>query len=74
MAVFRYEILQWKDSELKDVDRKSRKTMAIYAALQPKSDVDRLHIKRKEGGRSLMSVERCVREEENSFGLLCCQF
>ena len=42
--------------------------MAIYGALHPKSDVDRLYIKRKEGGKGLMSVERCVREEENSFG------
>ena len=29
----------------------------MYGALHPKSDVDRLYIKRKEGGRSLMSVE-----------------
>ena len=70
VAVFRYGagILQWKESELKNVDRKSRKTMTMYGALHPKSDVDRLYIKRKEGGRGLMSVECCVREEENSLG------
>ena len=28
--------------------------------------MDRLYVKRKEGGRSLISVERCVKEEENS--------
>ena len=28
----------------------------------------RLYEKRKEGGRGLMSVERCVKEEENSSG------
>ena len=68
VAVFRYGagILEWKESELKNVDRKSRKMM--YGALHPKSDVDRLYIKRKEGGRGLMSVEHCVREEENSLG------
>ena len=68
VAVFRYEgeILHWKESELKDVDRTLRKTMTMYGALHPKSDVDRLYIKRKEGGRGLMSVERCVREEEDS--------
>ena len=27
-----------------------------------------MYIKRKEGCRGLMSVERCVREEENSLG------
>ena len=70
VAVFRYGagILEWKESELKNVDRKSRKTMTMYGALHPKSDVDRLYIKRKEGGRGLMSVEHCVREEENSLG------
>ena len=68
MDLFRYGagILLWKESELKDVGRKSRKTMTMYGVLHPKSDVDRLHIKRKEGFRGLMSVERCVREEENS--------
>ena len=70
MAVFRYGagILQWKESELKDVDRKSRKIMTRYGVLHPKSDVDRLYIKRKDGGRGLISVERCVREQENSLG------
>ena len=49
VAVFRYEagILQWKESELKDVDSKSRKTMTTYEALHPKSNVDRLYIKRE---------------------------
>ena len=42
--------------------------MTKCGALHPKSDVDRLYIKRKEGGRGLMSVELCVREEENSLG------
>ena len=70
VAVFRHGagILQWKESNLKNVDRKSRKTMTMYGALHPKSDVDRLYIKRKEGGRGLVSVECCVREEENRLG------
>ena len=36
--------------------------MTIYGALHPKSDVDRLYLKRKERGRGMMSVKRCVRE------------
>ena len=55
-------------SDLKDVNRKSRKTVTMCGALHPKSDVDRLYIKRKEGGRSLMSKEHCVREEEINLG------
>ena len=70
VAIFRYRagIIQWKANELKDLDRKSRKTMIMYGGLHPKSDVDRLYVKRKEGGRDLISVERCIREEENSLG------
>ena len=57
-----------KASELKDLDKKSRKTMRMYGGLHLKSDVDRLYAKRKEGGRGLISVEKCIREEENSLG------
>ena len=32
----------------------------IYGALRPKSDVDRLYVLRKEGGRGLLSIEDCV--------------
>ena len=39
--------------------------MTMYGALHLKSDVDRLYIKRKEGGRDLMRMERCFRDEEN---------
>ena len=58
-------MLQWKESELNNADRKSRKTMTMSGALHLKSDVDRLYIKRKEGGRDLMRMERCFRDEEN---------
>ena len=70
VAIFRYGagIIQWKGSELKDLDRKSRKTMTMYGRLYPKSEVDRLYVKRKEGVGGLISVERCMREEENSLG------
>ena len=40
----------------------------MYEGLHPKNDVDRLYVKRKEGGRGLISVERCIRKEENSLG------
>ena len=57
VAVFRYGagILHWKEIELKDVHRKLRKTMTMYGVLRPKSDEDRLYIKREERGRGLIS-------------------
>ena len=50
--VFRYEagILQCKESGLKDVGKRLRKTITMYGALILKSDVDRLYKERKELG------------------------
>ena len=71
-AVFRYGILQWKETELKTMYRKSRKTMTMYGALHPESGgVERFYVKRKKKERDLTSVERWMSDE---FGFLCCQF
>ena len=40
--------LQWKESELNNGDKISRKAMKMYGTLHLKSNVDKLHIKRKE--------------------------
>ena len=49
-----------KNSELQAINRNTRKLFTIYGALHPKSDVDRLRIPRKEGGRGLIPIEDCV--------------
>ena len=71
VAIFRCGagVIDWKESELKSVHRKTRKTLRMYGAMHPKGDVDRLYIKRNDGGRGLSSVEYVVRGEENSLGL-----
>ena len=62
ISLLRYSaaFVSWRKSKRQDIDRKTRKLFTIYGALHPKSDVDRLHIPRKEGGRSLISIEDCV--------------
>ena len=40
--------------------------MTMYGGLHPKSNLDGLYVKRKEGDRGLISVEQRIREEENS--------
>ena len=55
----------WRKSELQAIDRKTRKLFTIYGALHPKSDVDRLYISRKEGGRDLISISN------KRFGSVC---
>ena len=49
--------VSWRKSELQAIDRKTRWLFTIYRALYPKSDVDRLYIPRKEGGKGLISIE-----------------
>ena len=46
-----------------------RKTLTVYGALHPKSDIDRLYLKQKHGRRGMISIETCVRLEENNLGL-----
>ena len=62
VSLLRYlaAFFSWRKSELEAIDRKTRKFFTIYGALHPNSDVDRLHISRKEGGRGLISIEDCV--------------
>ena len=61
VSLLRYSaaFVSWRKSELQGIDRKIRKLFAIYGALHPKSDVDRLYIPRQEGGRGLISIEDC---------------
>ena len=70
IALLRYGAgtINWKVDELKKMDRTTRKTLTKFWALHPKSDIDRLYLKRKHVGRGLISIEMCVRLEENSLG------
>ena len=70
VAIYRYGagIICWRESELKSIDRKTRKNLTMYGAVHPKIDTNRIYMKRKEGGRGLISVEQCVKGEENSLG------
>ena len=52
--------ISWTKCKLKALDRKTGKLFTTYGLLQPKSDVDRLYIPRKGGGRGLIAIEDCV--------------
>ena len=51
---------------MQTIDRKTRKLFTIYGGLHPKSDVNRLYIPRKDGGRGLIAIEDCVELELRS--------
>ena len=62
VSLLRYSaaFISWRKSELQAIDRKARKLFTIYGGLHLKSDVDRLYIPRKDGGRGLISIEDCA--------------
>ena len=66
VSVVRYTagILEWKEKELQALDVKTRKILTTNGAFHKRSSVDRLYLKRQDGGRGLMSVEECVKREE----------
>lgn len=66
ISVVRYTagVLDWTKKELKDLDTKTRKILTMNHTFHMRSSVDRLYMKRKDGGRGLISVKQCVRSEE----------
>ena len=51
------------------MDIMTRKTLTMYEALHQKSHIDGLYLKRKHGGRRVISIKMCVRLEVNNLGL-----
>ena len=73
VSLLRYSaaFISWRKCELQATDRKTRKLFTIYGGLHPKSDVDRLYIPRKDGGRGLIAFEDCAELAVKSFGGVC---
>ena len=69
VAVMRYGagVVNWTQTELQTIDRKTRKIPSMYGAMHVRDSVDRLYCSRREGGRGLSGVCACVKAEENSF-------
>jgi hypothetical protein len=65
VPVLRYSfgIISWRIEEIKKIDRKTRKMLTVYKVHHPKADIDRLYVKRKEGGRGLVQVEAVYKAE-----------
>jgi hypothetical protein len=60
VRVLRYSfgVINWRIEEIKQIDRKTRKMLTIYKMHHPKADIDRLYVKRKEGGRHRTGTSR----------------
>jgi len=70
VSVVRYSagVIDWTKQELLQIDVKTRKIPAMHGIFHKRGNVDRLYLKRNEGGRGLMSVVDCVRAEEQNLG------
>ena len=53
-------IIEWTQTEMKDLDRKTRKLLNMHGGLHPRADVHRLYLPRSQGGRGLKEVEATV--------------
>ena len=54
---YSFGIIDWKISEVKKIDTKTRKLLNMHKMLHPKADVERLYLPRKDGGRGLIELE-----------------
>ena len=59
-------IITWTLTELRELDRKTRKLLKLHRAHHPQADVDRLYVSRQQGGRGLQSIEEVVIREQNA--------
>ena len=68
VSLYRYGagVVEWTKDELKQIDRRTRKMIAMHRGMHPRSDVDRMYVEREKGGRGLMSVEETVKYESHS--------
>ena len=62
IPVLRYlaPFLCWTKTELQSIDGKTRKLLTMHNGLHPRSDVDRLYMPRKVGGRGQANAEDTV--------------
>ena len=60
-------IVDWTIADLEDLDRKTRKLMTAHRTLHPQSDIDRLYLLQRIGGRGLLQIRQTVEEEIRNF-------
>lgn len=59
-----------EEKDLRNLDRKTRKLLTMNGGIHPQDCVARINVQRKDGGRSLISVEDCANQAKISLG--CC--
>jgi len=62
VLVYSFGIVNWLQKETEKTDRKMRKLLNIKEIHHPKADVNRLYIKRWDGGCGLVEMESAYNE------------
>jgi len=57
VVTYSFGIVDWLRTDIKKMDRKTRKNLTIGGIHHPKADVERLYVKRRNGGRGLIELE-----------------
>jgi len=60
---YSFDIINWRLKEVRQTDRKIRQILTIHKMHHPKADTDRLHVKRKGGGKGLLQIEVTYKTE-----------
>jgi len=58
-----FGVINWRTEEIRNIDRKTTKMLTVYKMRHPKADIDRLYVKREEGGRVLVQIEATYKAE-----------
>ena len=68
IIIIRYAggIINWTKKELRNLDTRTRKTLTMNRALNPRDCVASLYVPRAEGGKGLISVEEYIGQAKNS--------
>ena len=69
---YRAGVLDVTKDDLRQMDPKTRKMLTLYGAFHKRASFGRLYLKRKEGGRGLISMEDCVHQEEAGLSTCVC--
>ena len=57
VVTYSFNIINWKMSEIRSMDAKTRKLLTMYKMHHPRADTERLYIPRNRGGRGLLQLE-----------------
>ena len=59
-------IVDWTMEEVANMNRRTRKILPMNGCLHTSSNITRLYLPRKEGGRGVIGIEECVRKKSKS--------